>query len=171
MELLKFCYLWDLPETKKKKGRLLSTFIINQKSFIMKKTVLTLAMAFALLAVNANTETGVHYNNFTTTIGSKITKPGPDSFCKAIMEGDVETVQRMIELGENVNKKSLGKTPAIFAARYNKPEIMKILIANGADLSIKCDNGYTVEKYAELSNASDVLKVLAEDGQHKNLDR
>ena len=133
----------------------------------MKKTVLTVAMAFALVAASANTETGVHTNNFTTTMGSKVSKPGPDSFCKAIMEGDVETVKRMIVLGEDVDQKSLGKTPAIFAARYNKPEIMRILIANGADLSIKCDKGFTVEKYAELSNATDVLKVLAEYDQGK----
>ncbi|MCG2460503.1 ankyrin repeat domain-containing protein [Flavobacteriaceae bacterium F89] len=131
----------------------------------MKKTVLTVAMAFALMAASANTETGVHYTNFTSTIGSEVTKPGPDSFCKAIMEGDVEMVQRMIVLGEDVNQKSLGKTPAIFAARYNKAEIMKILIANGADLSIKCDKGFTVEKYAELSHATEVLKVLAEYDQ------
>ena len=133
----------------------------------MKKTVLTVAMAFALVAASANTETGVHTNNFTTTLGSIVTKPGPDSFCKAIMEGDVETVKRMIVLGEDVDQKSLGKTPAIFAARYNKPEIMRILIANGADLSIKCDKGFTVEKYAELSNATDVLKVLAEYNKKK----
>ena len=133
----------------------------------MKKTVLTVAMAFALVAASANTETGVHTNNFTTTMGSKVSKPGPDSFCKAIMEGDVETVKRMIVLGEDVDQKSLGKTPEIFAASYNKAEIMRILIANGADLSIICDKGFTVEKYAELSNATDVLKVLAEYDQGK----
>ncbi len=128
----------------------------------MKKTVLTVAMAFALMAASANTETGVFSNNFTATISSEATKPGPDSFCKAIMEGDVETVQRMIALGEDVNQKSLGKTPAIFAARYNKPEIMRILIANGADLSIKSDEGLSVMKHAELSNATAVQEVLLE---------
>lgn len=83
-----------------------------------------------------------------------------NSFCKAIMQGDIETVQRLIDLGEDVNQKSLGKTPAIFAARYNKPEILSLLLENGADLSIKCDDGYTAKKYAELSNAKEALAVI-----------
>ena len=82
------------------------------------------------------------------------------SFCKAIMQGDLETVQKLIDLGEDVNRKSLGMTPAIFAARYNKAEILQLLIDNGADLKIRSDKGFTVKKYAELSNAIDALQVL-----------
>ncbi|WP_149277380.1 ankyrin repeat domain-containing protein [Pareuzebyella sediminis] len=82
------------------------------------------------------------------------------TFCKAIMQGDIDTVRRLIDLGENVNKKSLGMTPAIFAARYNKAEILQLLIDSGADLSIKSDKGYSVKKYAELSNAIDAMAVL-----------
>jgi len=51
-------------------------------------------------------------------------------------------------------------TPAHFAARYNKPEILKVLIANGANLKARCDRGYTIKKYAELSNADDAIEVL-----------
>ncbi len=50
-----------------------------------------------------------------------------NSFCKAIVQGDYEAVKKMIELGEDINQKSLGKTPAIYAARYNKVEILKLL--------------------------------------------
>ncbi|WP_400074154.1 ankyrin repeat domain-containing protein [Zobellia russellii] len=82
------------------------------------------------------------------------------SFCKAIMQGDFDTVKKFIELGEDVNKKSMGMTPAIFAARYNKAEILELLIANGANLKIKSDKGYSVKKYAELSNATDALRVI-----------
>ena len=82
------------------------------------------------------------------------------SFCKAIMQGDLDTVKKLIELGEDVNKKSMGMTPAIFAARYNKAEILELLIANGANLKIKSDKGYSVKKYAELSNATDALRVI-----------
>lgn len=84
------------------------------------------------------------------------------SFCKAIMQGDIETVQKLIDLGgEDVNQKSLGMTPpAIFAARYNKAEILQLLIDHGADLRIKSDKGFSVKKYAELSNATEALQVL-----------
>ena len=83
-----------------------------------------------------------------------------NSFCKAIMKGDIETVRSMIALGEDINRKSLGMTPAIFAARYNKVEILKLLIEHGADLSIRSDKGYTIKKYAELSNAKEALEVI-----------
>ena len=76
------------------------------------------------------------------------------------MKGDIETVKKLINLGDDVNKKSLGKTPAIFAARYNRAEILAVLIDNGANLSIRCDKGYSIEKYAERSNAGAVLAVL-----------
>lgn len=82
------------------------------------------------------------------------------SFCKAIMQGDIETVQKLIDLGEDVNQKSLGMTPAIFAARYNKAEILQLLIDHGADLRIKSDKGFSVKKYAQLSNATEALQVL-----------
>lgn len=81
-------------------------------------------------------------------------------FCKAVMKGDVELVKKMIALGENVNKKSLGKTPLMFAARYNKSEIAKILIASGAKLKLLCNRGMTAQRYAELSNAKEALAVI-----------
>ena len=82
------------------------------------------------------------------------------TLCKAIMSGDVDMVKKLIELGEDVNEKSLGMTPAIFAARYNKAEILKVLIDNGADLKIKCNKGFSIKKHAQMSNAKDALEVI-----------
>lgn len=83
-----------------------------------------------------------------------------NSFCKAIIQGDVDLVKKMIALGEDVNQKSLGKTPAHYAARYNKPEILELLIKKGANLKKRCDQGYTVKKYAELARAKEALNVI-----------
>ncbi|MBT9189918.1 ankyrin repeat domain-containing protein [Zobellia russellii] len=124
----------------------------------MRKTFLTFATACLVgtSAIMANdTITSMNtptYEMFRTVELS--------SFCKAIMQGDFDTVKKFIELGEDVNKKSMGMTPAIFAARYNKAEILELLIANGANLKIKSDKGYSVKKYAELSNATDALRVI-----------
>ena len=105
---------------------------------------------------------------FTLNEMALMVKPGElNSFCKAIIRGGVVTVKKLIELGEDVNQKSLGKTPAIFAARYNKVEILELLIANGADLKIKCDNGYNAKKHAELSNATEALEVINASLQKK----
>lgn len=75
------------------------------------------------------------------------------------MQGDIDTVKRLIDLGEDVNQKSLGMTPVIFAARYNKAEILEVLMAHGADLTM----GWSIVKYAKLSNANEVLKLLKDN--------
>ncbi|MBU3027372.1 ankyrin repeat domain-containing protein [Zobellia galactanivorans] len=124
----------------------------------MKKTVFTFAMACLVgstaLMANDNTTT----NNAPAFEMYRTLEV--NSFCKAIMQGDFDTVKKLIELGEDVNQKSLGMTPAIFAARYNRAEILELLIANGASLKIKSDKGYSIKKYAELSNAVDALRVI-----------
>lgn len=125
----------------------------------MKKTVLTVATAVLLMATTSMEAKHDHseINGVQVTMAVEFEL---NSFCKAIMKGDMETVKKLINLGEDVNKKSLGMTPAIFAARYNKAEILKLLIANGADLKKRCNKGWSIEKHARLSNAQDVLAVL-----------
>ena len=135
------------------------------KIIIMKKTITIAVMGIALFTSSMQAKTIL--NDPTEKI-VKIAKPyGLSSFCNAILKGDIETVKSMITLGEDVNEKSLGMTPAIFAARYNKAEILKVLIANGADLRIKCDKGMNIKKYAELSNAQDALAVINEHWKKK----
>jgi ankyrin repeat protein len=125
----------------------------------MRKTILTVAIALLFVVAGVRAESS--NENYTLSASASMVKPVDiSSFCKAIVKGDFETVKRLIELGEDVNQKSLGKTPAIFAARYNKVEILELLIANGADLKIKCDNGYNAKKHAELSNATEALEVI-----------
>jgi len=123
----------------------------------MRKTIIITAAA-ALLAVTGVCAEESANSELTTTMELEV--PKVNSFCKAIMQGDYDTVKRMIELGEDVNKKSLGMSPVIFAARYNKAEILELLIDSGADLSQKCDKGYTAKKHAEISGADAALSVI-----------
>lgn len=124
----------------------------------MKKTILT-AVAFCMLMVTvAVAKTEPSNNNI--GLAELIVEKELSTFCKAIMKGDIDTVKRLIDLGEDVNARSLGMTPAIFAARYNKADILEVLIDNGADLRLKCNKGWTIEKYAKLSNAKEALAVL-----------
>ena len=124
----------------------------------MRKTILTVVAALTLAVTGvyaeSNSNSDLAITN-TTIVDAKL-----NSFCKAIMQGDFDTVKRMIELGEDVNEKSLGMSPAIFASRYNKAKILELLIENGADLTLKCDKGFTAKKHAELSNAVDALAVI-----------
>ncbi|MCL6275169.1 ankyrin repeat domain-containing protein [Muricauda sp. 2012CJ35-5] len=124
----------------------------------MRKTILSAAAACMVLVA------GVNANENPETIVNL--KPSPvitaeiNSFCKAIVQGDTDMVKKMISLGEDVNQKSLGMAPIHFAARYNRTEILEVLIANGANLRKKCDKGYTAKRYAEISNAGEALELL-----------
>ncbi|MEN1784582.1 MAG: ankyrin repeat domain-containing protein [Bacteroidota bacterium] len=124
----------------------------------MKKTMLVLGLVSIMATgVYATTNNTLEKN---TEVSSYFTPYEINSFCKAIIKGDLEMVKKMIDLGEDVNQKSLGKTPAHYAARYNKPEILELLIANGANLKKKCDKGYTAKKYAQMSKAEEALEVI-----------
>jgi len=125
----------------------------------MKKTILTLTtmLALAVGSVHASYTSNLNERTNATTM---LETSEISTFCKAVVKGDIETVRRLIELGEDVNQKSLGMRPTHFAARYNKVEILELLVANGADLSLRSDRGYTVEKYAELSNAKEALAYI-----------
>ena len=123
----------------------------------MKKTALILALAFAttFTTVQANENTSLENYETLTVAPAKV-----NTFCMAIAKGDTETVKKLIELGEDVNRKSNGMTPAMYAARYNRVAILELLIKHGADLTKKNDKGFTAKKYAELSNAKDALAVI-----------
>ncbi|MCV9927808.1 ankyrin repeat domain-containing protein [Flavobacterium sp. LS1R49] len=78
----------------------------------------------------------------------------------AISKGDLETVKKFIEYGADVNETSNGMSPLMTAARYNKAEIIKILLSSGANVNAKAENGYTALKYAELSKATEAIAAL-----------
>jgi uncharacterized protein len=78
----------------------------------------------------------------------------------AIFKGDIETVKKIIEYGADVNEKPDGMSPLMYAARYNKTEIIKILILSGAKIKDKDKNGLTALKYAELSNSNESVVLL-----------
>ncbi|WP_424002005.1 ankyrin repeat domain-containing protein [Maribacter sp. IgM3_T14_3] len=124
----------------------------------MRKVCITLSMVALTITATAtanNTNDVVLANQM-----ELVAKVDLSSFCKAVMQGDIETVKRLIDLGEDVNQKSLGLTPAMFAARYNKVAVLELLINNGADLKIQSSQGYTAKRYAELSNASEALEII-----------
>ncbi|MEP2687717.1 ankyrin repeat domain-containing protein [Maribacter dokdonensis] len=124
----------------------------------MKKVILTLSMV--ALTMGSTILAADKTSNATDSNTTLVKRVNISSFCKAVIKGDLETIKRLIDLGEDVNQKSLGMTPAMFAARYNKVDVLEILIDNGADLNLKSNQGYTAKRYAELSNATDALELI-----------
>jgi ankyrin repeat protein len=124
----------------------------------MKKSISLLFLMTVFTVVGSYANTTVN-----STISDEILSTFNDeisSLCKAAMKGDIEQVRSLIALGEELNEKSLGLTSALYAARYNRAEVLKVLLLNGANLNIKSDKGYTAKEYAEMSNAKDVLQVI-----------
>lgn len=126
----------------------------------MKKTIFMIAL---IVGASFTTANATERNNESATTSNKITvtsivKVNP--FCVAISKGDFETVKKMIQFGENVNKTSNGKTPLMYAARYNRVEIINLLLENGAEVDIKDKGGRTAIDYAKISKALKAKKVL-----------
>jgi ankyrin repeat protein len=121
----------------------------------MKKTIIYLGLAcllfgnltFANEAKNLKSPTE-HFINTNTPL------------CNAITKGDLETVKKFIEYGADVNQQSNGITPLMLAARYNKVEILKILVANGAKVKAKDENGKTALQHAVSFNAVEAVAYL-----------
>ena len=123
----------------------------------MKKTIIYAGLAF------------VAFTNFAF---AKLTTTAPNSLptemvayevtplCNAIIKGDIATVKKFIEYGANVNETFNGMTPLMFAARYNKVEILKLLLEKGANTDAKDEKGFTALQYAQLSNAIDAVAIL-----------
>ncbi|MEW7290987.1 ankyrin repeat domain-containing protein [Aquimarina sp. 2304DJ70-9] len=125
----------------------------------MKKTLLFTLAVVLISSVSFATETSnVNYDNHNYDLVTVQTSP----FCMAIVKGDTETVKKLIDLGSDVNKKSNGMTPLMFAARYNRVDIIKLLVEKGANIKTKDSKGYNAMKFAKLSNAKEAIALLEE---------
>jgi len=125
----------------------------------MKNLLLTFALCMGL-GLHANT-IPTTYDNVSTT--KYITES--DAFCTLIQHGNILAVKSMIEVGTNVNAKSNGLTPLMYAARQNKVEIVKLLLANGANIKAKGDRGLTALQWAKLTKAHDAYALLKKEQQ------
>lgn len=81
-------------------------------------------------------------------------------FCLSIIKGDLEMVRKLIQLGANVNQKSNGMTPAMYAAKYNRADILELLVNYGAEVKRKSVKGLTALDYAKKSKAIDTMAFL-----------
>ena len=84
---------------------------------------------------------------------------------------DTKTVRTLINRGADVNAKdNEGFTALIYASGLGYAEIVKILIANGADVTAKTIstnpyfNGITALKQAKRANQKAVVKILKQAG-------
>ena len=124
----------------------------------MKKTIIisAIALCFSIVSVNA-TPVNLNTNSYEAVPYFKVS-----SFCVSIAKGDIDTVKKLLLRGEDVNEKSNGITPAMYAAKFNRTEILQLLIAKGANLKVKSEKNMTALKYAQLHGAKDTAAILKE---------
>jgi len=129
----------------------------------MKKTIIisAIALSFTFGTLNANPLLE-NENGISTELTIK-----SSPFHMSIVKGDLETVKKLIDLGSDVNEKWNGLTPVMYAAKFNRTEILKLLILKGANLTAKSAKGHTAIDYAELSNAQEAINIIETELDNK----
>jgi ankyrin repeat protein len=124
----------------------------------MRKTVIALALiaGFSMSNLNAHQIETTH----DVSVNFKKNSSEITALCKAVAYGNIDEVKRLIRSGASVNEKSEGMLPIHFAAKFNRVEILKVLITAGSDVHERCDNGITPVKYAERANAEEAAQFL-----------
>lgn len=122
----------------------------------MKKSIMTVLLIMFIGSVNFASEelqvSSIH--------DYELSANNIDPFFKAVIKGDLDTVAKMIEDGSDVNLRMDGKTPLMYAARYNRADVIRLLVGKGAFVGAKDSQGNTAMKLAELANAKEAMEVL-----------
>ncbi|WP_299106532.1 ankyrin repeat domain-containing protein [uncultured Winogradskyella sp.] len=123
----------------------------------MKKSVVVLALALGFSISNLNASNVI----FSFEVDNVIVQTEEVSpLCKAVATGNTEEVKRLIKNGADVNAKSNGMMPIHYAAKYNRVELIKVLITAGSKIHEACDLGYTALRLAENAKADDAALFL-----------
>ena len=122
----------------------------------MKKSIVYLGMALlSFSSFASNPKDLVNTKSIVVTVYDSIS---PLNI--AIFKGDAESVKKFIGYGADVNQKSNGMSPLMFAARYNHIAILQILLSNGANPKVKDEKGFTALKHAQISGAKEAALIL-----------
>ena len=123
----------------------------------MKKSVTVLALALSLIVPTVNASS-LETTSTPITVVEKEAKVS--ALCKAAATGNIEAVKQLLKNGVDVNQKSNGMMPIHYAARFNRVDVIKVLITSGSEIHTPCDKGYTAVKHAEKTNANEAAQFL-----------
>lgn len=87
----------------------------------------------------------------------------------AAQNGEIDTVQRLLETGEDVNEKgSDGSTALVWAAREGHAEIVQVLLDAGADVNAVSKGGWRALNWAVDNGHSEIVQILLQAGADVN---
>ena len=122
----------------------------------MKNSIIYLGVALVAFANVSMASNQPSFVKPATEITSSFSTP----LTMAVGKGDLAFIKKLIEYGADVNELSEDLSPLMIAARYNKVEILNVLLSNGANPNVKNEKGFTALKYAQLSNATEAIAIL-----------
>jgi hypothetical protein len=101
--------------------------------------------------------------------GETLDDPDETALMRAAALEDLKTVQQLLSASARADVNSLdqgGQTALILACRNPKPspDVIKALIAAGADVNLRSRNGYTALTWARARNNSECVRILRRSG-------
>jgi ankyrin repeat protein len=85
---------------------------------------------------------------------------GSNALCEGIASGDLRTVQLLLAAGANLREPGLRVNPLTRAIDEAHPEMLKMLLAAGADAKYADPSGKTARQIAADKGVSDVIAAL-----------
>jgi len=101
--------------------------------------------------------------------GETLEDPDETALMRAAVQGDLKVVQQLLSAGAAANVNALdqgGQSALILACQNQKPNpnVVKALIAAGADVNLRSRNGYTALTWALARNHAEVSRLLRKAG-------
>ncbi|MGA9772939.1 MAG: ankyrin repeat domain-containing protein [Blastocatellia bacterium] len=91
-----------------------------------------------------------------------------DSFVDSVRKGRVTTVKRMLAHGASANETRFNVSALMYAAKDGHTDIVRELLAAGAKLNAKDNDGDTPLMYAAIDNRVEIVKDLLTAGAEVN---
>ena len=84
---------------------------------------------------------------------------------KAAIDGDQETISRLLAEGVDINSlDKYGQTALMLAALYGADEVVRVLLLNGADKNVTAKYRLSALMLAVVNHRTDVAKQLIDAG-------
>ena len=98
------------------------------------------------------------------------------SFIELCADGSYQEIKKVLDSGVDVKSfinafNEFGSTPLMMAARWNTPDIVKLLIDYGADVKFAAYDGNTALTWASSDSTAEAIEYLIEAGADANATR
>jgi hypothetical protein len=138
---------------------------------ITLEKVTTVILLSTLLVFAACITTGEKSSKEKESVSeTKVKLPDMDIHTAALL-GDVEAIKEHIKAGTNLNTKeaTVGSSPLITAAVFNKTEVARALIEAGADVNFQNNEGSSALHTATFLCRMEIVEMLLEKDADKTL--